>query len=191
MYSSAELSIVAQFLPMDCATRWIQFRDGDFYLGDHEVTGEKFIVHLGLLKFGFITRCGNRIVAVGQGRTLLNCFPHKPMPPAEVFTSFLQVAAEAQAVSSADAEPAVIIGLEHFDSGARVNFVADTVEGRAALGALCNLCARRPRDGAPIVKLASKKYNTSLGALGREPQFIVVDWESKCRSPDWYDDIPF
>jgi hypothetical protein len=189
MYSSTELSIVAQYLEMDCATRWIQFRDGGFYLGDHEVTGEKFIADLGDLRFGEITRAGSRIVAVREGRFLRSCFPHKAMPRAETLTSFVQVVTEAQAISSADAESVVILGLEHYDSGAKANYVVDTAEGKAALGALCNLCARRARNGAPVVRLTAKKYTAPSGVLGREPQF-VLDWESS-RSIPCDDDIPF
>jgi hypothetical protein len=196
MYSSAELSIVAQYLQMECPTRWIQFRDSGFYLGDHEVTGERFIADFHHLRFGQITRAGNRIVAVREGRFLRSCFLQKPMPRAEAISSFF---AEAQKVSGADAESVVILGLEHYDSGARANFLADTAEGKAALGALCNLCARRARNGAPIVTLASKKLswrcappdNASSGTLSREPLFDVLDWESGCGSPPLEDDIPF
>jgi hypothetical protein len=191
MYMPAELSIVAQFLQSECPMRWIQFRDGDFYLGDLEVKGEKFIADLGQLKLGHITRSENRIVAAREGRPLRSCFPHKAMPPAETATSFLQVVAEAQAISSAEAEPVVILGLEHFDLGVRVNFVADAAEGKAAVGSLCSLCARRSRNGAPIVKLTSNKYSAPSGSLGWEPQFKVVDWESKCGPLPWEDDIPF
>ena len=105
------------------------------------------------------------------------------MPRAETVTSFVQVVNEAQAISSADAKSVVILGLEHYDSGAKANYVADTAEGKAALGALCNLCARRARNGAPVVRLTAKKYTASSGVLGREPQFVVLDWEIRRLDP--------
>src|SRR5262249_7693647 len=125
-----------------------------------------------------------------EGRPLQSCFPHRALPHAAAVSEFAKAAAEAQALSDAEAKPVVVIlGLEHLDLGTRVNFVADTAEGKAALGALFSLCARRHRNGAPVVRLTSMKYSASSGAIGREPQFVVVDWE--CCSHSFDDDIPF
>ena len=81
--------------------------------------------------------------------------------------------------------------LEDHESGALVKFIADSPDGKAAIGRLCNVYGRHRGNSNPIVMLTTCKHRGATGYPIKVPEFSVVGWEGCYRSSDFDDDIPF
>ena len=179
---------IAQFLQSACATRCIEFRDGGFYCEDEEVTGRKFIVDLQKLNFGSVTREENGTVIVREGRSLWDCSPDDRRSSHE---NDAPIGSVSDASGGSGAEQTIVLPLEDYESGALVNFVADSPDGRAAIGRLCNVYGRHCGNSNAIVKLTTCRHRDATGYPIKAPELSVVGWEGCYRSSDMDDDIPF
>ena len=179
---------IAQLLQSACAKRCIEFRGGDFYCEDEEVTGKKFIVDLRKLNYGSVTHEENRTVTVREDRSLWDCSPDHRKSSNE---NMAEPGSVSDASGGSGAEQAIILALEDYESGALVNFVADSPDGRAAIGRLCNIYGRHCGNSNAIVKLTTCKHRGATGYPVKAPELSVVDWERCYRSSDMDDDIPF
>jgi hypothetical protein len=186
MTSSISYFAMAQYL-QSATTRYIEFRDGGFFCENEEVTGKKYISDLDKLNFGSVTHEENRIVSVREGRSLRDCFPNDRKSSNENNAPFGSIS---DAGGGSGAEQVIILGLEDYETGALVSLVADSPEGRAAIGRLCNLYGRHSASDV-IVKLTTCNRRGAKGYLIRAPELSVVGWERCCRSSDMDDDIPF
>ncbi len=179
---------IGQFLQSACATRCIEFRDGGFYCEDEEVTGRKFIADLQKLKFGSVARDENGAVIVREGGSLWDFSPdhrgsrHKNDAP---------VGSVSDASGASGSEQTIVLPLEDHESGALVKFVADSPDGRAAIGRLCNLYGRHCGNSNAIVKLTTCRHRDAKGYPVKAPELSVVGWEGWYPSSDMDDDIPF
>jgi hypothetical protein len=192
MTRSTNYFAIARLMQSACATHCIEFRDGGFFCEDEEVTGKKFIVKIQKLNFGSVTREENGTVIVREGRSLLDYSPddrgsnHKNDAP---------VGSASDASGASGAEQTIVLPLEDHESGALVNFVADSPDGKAAIGRLCNVYGRHLGNSYgssnPIVKLTTCRRGDAKGHPIRAPEFSVVGWEGCHRSSDFDDDLPF
>jgi hypothetical protein len=192
MTISTNCFAIAQFLQSACATRYIEFKDGGFFCEDEEVTGKKFIADLRKLNFGTVTREENGTVIVREGRSLWDRVPDDRRSRGE---NGATVGIVSDASGASDAEQTIVLPLEDYESGALVNFVADSPDGKAAIGRLCNVYGRHLGNSYggsnPIVKLTTCRRGDAKGHPIRAPEFSVVGWEGCHRSSDFDDDIPF
>ena len=179
---------IAQFLQSACAARCIEFRDGGFYCEDEEVTGRKFIADLQKLKFGSVARDENRTLSVSDGRLLLECFPDDRRLGSK---NDAPVGSVSDASGASGAVQTVVLPLEDHESGALVKFVADSPDGRAAIGRLCNVYGRHCGNSNAIVKLTTCRHMDAKGYPVKAPELSVVGWEGWYPSSDMDDDIPF
>jgi hypothetical protein len=189
MTKPANYFAIAQFLQSACATRCIEFKNGGFFCAGEEVTGKKFIVDLQKLSLGSVTREENGTVSVRNGRLLWDCFPDDRRSRNE------NGATVGSVFDNGGSSPEQIIAmLEDYESGALVNFVADSPDGKAAFGRLCNVYGRHLGSSYgssnPIVKLTTCRRGDAKGHPIRAPEFSVVGWEGSYRS-SMDDDIPF
>ena len=186
MYEAARFSRIARGLQSECATRCIEYRNGDFYCGDDEVTGRRYIPDLMRLNWGWAKREEHKIVELRLGKAL-DCFP---APDLASLNDHIKRSSEGSVSDHADlsAEQVVVLLLEDYETGSVANFVANSPDARAAIGRLCNLFIRENRR-VPVIKLTTWTYRDKPHQRIKAPDLRVERWEPSFRPSE--DDIPF
>jgi hypothetical protein len=189
MHRPATLSSIARLLQSPCATRCIEFMGGDFYCDGDVVTGKKYIADLRKLNFGTVFREENKPTTVCVGDSLYDRREDRRSPSDNDALSVEVGAPDTK--GNVRAEHAVVLELEDYETGELVNFVADSPGSEAAIGRLCNVCARRRDNSVAVVLLSTWKHRNASGFPLKDPDLPVVACEPCYRSHDCDDDIPF